>query len=182
MEKILNRKKMRLQDFDYSSVGAYFITICTKNRGNFFGKIVNDEMILNKSGEILKNVWENLSKHYESCVLDEYIVMPNHFHGIIFLRNVVGDGFKPSHKIYPISEIIRGLKTFSSRNINLHLKEEFFKRTGLKPVPTENMEKFQWQRSFHDRIIRDDEELKNITEYIKMNPENWEKDENFMVL
>ena len=90
MKKILNRKEMRLQDFDYSSAGAYFITICTKNRGNFFGKIVNDEIILNEVGEIAENVWQEIPRNFNNVELGEFIVMPNHIHGILVIEENVG--------------------------------------------------------------------------------------------
>ena len=91
-------KSIRLKDWDYSSNGAYYITICTKNRGCLFGKIINGKMILNNIGKIIKQCWYDLPNHYENCTLDEFVIMPDHVHGLF--------------------EMIRGFKTFSSRKIN----------------------------------------------------------------
>ena len=174
MEKILNRKKLRLEDFDYSSNGAYFITICTKNRENFFGEIVNDKMVLNKAGGIIEKCWQEIPRHYPNVRLDKFCVMPNHFHGILFLEK---ENLMRNENIRSLQTDWNGAK---SGTISAIIRG--FKIGVTKFARKNGMEKFQWQRSFHDRIIRDEEELKNITEYIKMNPENWEKDEEFMKL
>ncbi|MFZ2834536.1 MAG: glucose-6-phosphate dehydrogenase [Candidatus Moraniibacteriota bacterium] len=85
-----NRKSNRLENFDYSQNGMYFVTICTKNREHYFGEIVNGKMILNELGKITENVWKNLPHHYLNIKLDTYTIMPNHFHCII---EIVGTGF-----------------------------------------------------------------------------------------
>lgn len=160
------RKRNRLQGFNYSSNGAYFVTICVKNRIPYFGTIKNGTMIENTYGEIVHNTWINLPNHYQNCSLGNFIVIPNHFHGIVFINNSVRTGLKPvptnnTIKTHSLSEIIRGFKTFSSRNIN-----------QSKQIPD-----FHWHRSFHDRIIRNEKELQNISDYISLNPLNWEHDE-----
>lgn len=92
---MLNRKRNRLKDSDYSNDGYYFVTICTKNREEFFGKIENEKMILNEYGDIVEKCWFDLPKHYKNCVLDEFIIMPNHIHGIMIIDNyIVGNGLK----------------------------------------------------------------------------------------
>lgn len=168
-----NRKRNRLENFDYSQNGMYFVTICTKNREDFFGEIKNGRMILNKAGEIAENVWKELPKHYENIEIDCFSIMPNHIHGIINIVDVdmvgtgsraVGTGLKPvPTKGHSLSEIIRGFKTFSARFIN--------KRENILERPV-------WQRSFYDRIIRNETELNKIREYIIKNPESWETDRN----
>ncbi|MFH0834541.1 MAG: transposase [Patescibacteria group bacterium] len=170
-----NRKLPRLKYFDYTSDGAYFVTICVHNREQIFGEIRDGKMILNEFGKITEKCWRDLPSHYSNCMLDEFVVMPNHFHGIVMIDNLgfVGNGFKPfpttststdarSTKQHGLSEIIRGFKTFSSRRIN-----ELIGGTIT----------FRWQKSFFDRIIRDEDELNRIRDYIWQNPENWEKDE-----
>jgi len=157
------RKNTRLDHWDYSDDGYYFVTICVKDHREIFGKVENDEMVLNESGKIVKECWEDLPNHYSNCCLGEFIVMPNHIHGIVIIKNPVGTGFKPvptNTKKYSLSEMIRGLKTFSSRRINiLHPKLNF-----------------QWQRSFYDHIIRDEKFLENISDYIRYNAIKWELD------
>ena len=80
-------KSIRLKDWNYSSNGAYYITICTKNRECLFGNIIDEKMMLNNIGEIIKQCWYNLPNHYENCKLDEFVIMPDHVHGIIIIDN-----------------------------------------------------------------------------------------------
>lgn len=171
------RKNQRLKNYDYSSNGFYFVTICTKWRENFFGEIVDGKIILNNYGKIAENVFLNLPNHYTNCLIDEYIFMPNHFHGIIIIYNTmtVGTGFKPAPtsnqpvstendntKKHWLSEIVRWFKTFSSRNIN-NSQNDFI---------------FSWQRSFFDVIIKNDKQLEKTRQYIIDNPLKWELDKN----
>jgi REP element-mobilizing transposase RayT len=158
------RKGNRLRNYDYSQPGHYFVTICVhpgfKGR-NVFGIINNGKMELNKNGEILNHVWQNLPNHYYNCLLDEYIIMPDHFHGIVEIitdDDNVGNGLKPfpTVKHHGLPEFIRGFKTFSSRGINA----------------INNGNTFRWQKSYHDRIIRNDESLYHIRKYIINNPIN----------
>lgn len=150
----------RLQNYDYSNDGAYFVTICTKNRECHLGEIVNGEMTETIQGKIIRESWLDLPNHYRNCILDEFIVMPNHVHGIIFIDNdSVETGLKP----VSLSEIMRGFKTFSARKINEYLN------TQETPF---------WQSRFYDHIIRNENELARIREYIIDNPLKWELDEN----
>jgi len=156
------RKQIRLRDYDYSKVGGYFVTICTQDREEWFGKIENGAMILNQYGVIVNQCWDDLPKHYLNCLLDTFVIMPNHVHGIIVINSnyAVGNGLKP-FPTHGLSEMIRGFKTFSSRKIN----------EGIK-----NNHNFQWQKSFYDHVIRSENELSRIREYIQNNPLKWELD------
>lgn len=157
-----HRKRNRLKNFDYSNNGYYFVTICVYKREYVFGEIKDDQMVLNRYGKIMKKCYLDLPNHYINCTLDEYVIMPNHMHGIIIIKNV-GNGLKPfpTNTKYSLSEIIRGFKTFSSRSIH---------QLGLNS--------FKWQKSFYDHIIRNEQSLWAIRQYIKNNPKNWEEDRN----
>ncbi len=158
---IRERKLLRLKGYNYSRSGAYFITICTQNGECFFGNIDNDKMVLNECGKIVEQQWCWLFDQYDYLKMGEYCIMPNHFHGIIWICPViVGNGRDRSlHKIKPISELIGAFKTTSSKLIHLNVTQSF-----------------KWQKSFYDVIIRDDESYNRIVEYIKNNPRNWEQD------
>ena len=162
-----HRRSVRLKEYDYSRAGAYFVTICTHNREYLFGNVVNDETVLSRHGEIVKNVWCNLTNHYLNIKLDAFVVMPNHIHGIIILMdmNNVGAGFKPAPtdliKYYPLSEIVRAFKTFSARHVS-----ELRITPGI-PV---------WQRNYHEHIVRNENEINRIREYIMHNPLRWQFD------
>jgi REP element-mobilizing transposase RayT len=131
------RRSIRLKEYDYSKGGAYFVTICVHDGAWLFGEFKNDEVVLNDFGKVVEEVWLGLPKHYLNVILDEYIIMPNHFHGIIFLKevegwqknlnnkNLVGAGFKPARW----SE-----ENESFKNENTLDAE---KRAGYKPAPTE---------------------------------------------
>ena len=92
-----NRKHMRLKGYDYSQAGLYFITICTKNREHIFGIINNGVIILNEYGDIVRNYWNDIPNHYNNVELDQYIIMTNHFHGIIRINPPVGAQFIASN-------------------------------------------------------------------------------------
>ena len=167
---MLNRKANRYKNYDYSSNGYYFVTICTKGRLEYFGKVIDENMILNKYGAIVQQRWLWLQDHFDYVRCGEYVVMPNHFHGILIIDadfNVVNvvrtsrDLSLPQRKIKSLSELIGAFKTTSSKLIH---------QSGFK--------EFRWQRSFHDHIIRDAKSLNNISQYIIDNPENWKNDEN----
>ena len=141
-----DRKLNRCQDWDYTSPGYYFVTICVQDKKWVMAYVVDGKMVQNGLGYAIAKVWENLPNHYQNCVLDEYVFMPDHFHGILKLVD--------SAKKYSLSEIVRGFKTFSSREINQVM-----------------FGGFRWQKSFHDRIIRNEIELGKIRDYIRNNPE-----------
>ena len=140
------------------------MTICTKNRDCLFGEVKNRIMQLNEYGLIVQECWNNLIRHYSHITLDEHIIMPNHMHGIINIDHIqnVGAGLKPAPTGHALSEIVRALKTFSSRKIN-----------KSRNSPGTHV----WQRSYHDRIIRNEHELVKIREYIRNNPLQWDNDE-----
>ena len=156
------RKLNRLRDYDYSKSGYYFVTICTKDRNEFFGRVEEEKMNLNNFGEIVSQCWYDLPKHYSNCSLDSFVIMPNHVHGIIVIDNekIVGNGLKP-FPTYGLPEIVRGFKTFSSRRINEMIKED---------------NNFQWQKSFFDHVIRNEKSLENLRQYIIYNSLKWELD------
>ena len=167
--EIHHRRSIRLKEYDYSQAGAYFVTICAWNRECLFGEIVNSEVVLSEYGLIVKQCWEELVYHYRNVKLNTYIIMPNHMHGIINIVDTatVGAGFKPAptamHKRHGLPEIVRALKTFSSRKINL------VRNTPGVPV---------WQRNYYEHVVRNEKDMQSIQEYIVNNPLQWETDEN----
>ncbi len=153
-----NRHPLRLKDYDYSQPGAYFVTICTWHRDLVFGSIFDGKLILNDNGRAVEKAWLDLSRHYHNVMVDEFIVMPDHFHGILFLIETLQE------KVQGLSEIIRGFKSRSARQINL------IRDANGVPV---------WQRGYYDRIIRNSTELDLVRRYIIDNPSQWEIDEQF---
>jgi putative transposase len=160
----------RLKNYDYAQNGYYFVTICTKNKQHYFGKIENEQMILNKIGEIVLNELKNTEIIRKNIKLDEFIIMPNHIHGIIIINSVethCNASLQFSNKFGPqinnLASIIRGFKGTTTKQINNMQNEKFF----------------QWQARFYDRIIRNEKELFNIRQYIVNNPIKWQYDEYY---
>jgi REP element-mobilizing transposase RayT len=161
------RKANRLSEYDYSQAGVCFVTICLQDGGRvIFGNIKDGQMVLNSAGQICSSVWNDLPNHYSNVELGESVVMPNHFHGIIKLNlknsSIVGAGFKNTHIIHGLPEIVRAFKTFSARKIN--------EQNGTIGARL-------WQRSYYEHIIRNEEDYLSIAEYIINNPMRWADDE-----
>ncbi|OGI20681.1 MAG: hypothetical protein A3B68_09050 [Candidatus Melainabacteria bacterium RIFCSPHIGHO2_02_FULL_34_12] len=169
---IHHRRSIRLKEFNYSQNGYYFITICTKNRECYLGKIINKKMTLSNEGKIVLQYWNELPNHFSNVGLDEYVIMPNHLHGIIVIENDLNNdnrnaqcrgGVTPPLQHYTLGQIIAYLKYQTTKTIN-----QFYKTPG-KPF---------WQRNYYEHIIRNESELTRIHEYIRNNPIQWEFDRN----
>lgn len=166
-----NRHSIRIQGYDYSKPGAYFITICSFKKNCVFGKIENGKMILNELGEIVKNEWLKTPVIRPNIIIDEFVIMPNHFHGILIISDKnIGRGTmhraptvekfgQPTSNSIPT--IIRGFKSAVTKQIKINRDNRNF------PV---------WQRNYYERIIRDENELNKIRNYINYNPLNWKTD------
>ena len=156
------RKQNRLSNYDYSQNGMFFITICTQNKKCYFGEIANDKMILNDFGEIADKLWREIPNHNKNVKLDEFIIMPNHIHGIIEIINVVDGHDRPLHSrsAQTIPLVIGGYKSAVTKTLNQQSPQNTFK----------------WQRSFYDHVIRKNESLNKIREYIMINPQERNKD------
>ena len=161
------RKSIRLKEYDYSQPGEYFVTICTNEHDYKFGEIVNEEMRLDEMGKIVKGCWEEIPIHFSNVELDEYVVMPNHVHGIIILNERVGvEYIQPLQKTFQhvipksLGSIVRSFKAAVIRQ---------FRKNGYPD--------FLWQRNYFEHIIRNDKELNNIRDYIVNNPLKWSIDE-----
>jgi REP element-mobilizing transposase RayT len=196
-----HRRSIRLRGYDYSQAGAYFVTICTDQREPLFGEVVDGNMALNPFGGIVDATWNDLPNHFSHVELDAFVIMPNHVHGIIVLTAPVGAGLRPAPtrsgvgpaptrsgvgpaptrsdvgpaptrsdvrpaatgdgKRPPLSEIVRAFKSFSARRIN-----------ELRGTLTVSV----WQRSYYEHIIRNEQELNKIRQYIDDNPVRWALD------
>ena len=150
-----HRRSIRIPGSDYSKAGAYYITIVSQGRECLFGQVVGGEMKLSRFGKTVQYAWLDLPKHYPYIELDAFCIMPNHVHAIIILNN---DG---SH---PLSEILRALKSFSAQRINT------IRKTTGAPV---------WQRNYYEHVIRNEDDLHRIREYIVNNVLKWEDDEYY---
>lgn len=174
-----HRRSIRLQGYDYSQAGAYYITICTQKRACLFGQIVDGEMVLNEYGEIVKTEWLKTSKIRRNITLDEFVIMPNHLHGIIIIteKNEMANIVGAIHRIAPTNEIQQPprLQSGSMGAIIGQYKSIITKRINqIRDTPGFSV----WQRNYYEHIIRNENELNRIRKYILNNPANWLNDKN----
>jgi len=162
----------RLKGWDYTSSGLYYVTICTYKMKMYFGNIEKGKVILSKEGEIVYDEWNKTPGLRNNVVLDEYIVMPNHFHGIIGLEKI-DENLKSETCQRHVSTEAKLIKDSLGSIINQ------FKGKCTKEIHKFN-NVFKWQGRFHDRIIRNEQELDNIRAYIHYNPMKWSEDEFYI--
>lgn len=163
------RNSLRLQGFDYATDGAYFITICCKDHFPFFGKIQDGKMKLSPIGEILQREWIATMEIWDNVYFDTWVYMPNHFHAIV----VFGEFGTTDLPIYSHLPNTPGHQNrFVSPSKNLSSLVRGFKGALKRNAKKEGYLDFEWQRSFHDRIVRNKTELEAIRNYILNNPRN----------
>lgn len=194
MESLPKRRSIRLKIFDYSSSGRYFITICVHRRQCLLGDIVNGKMVLNNAGKMIQKWLMKIPERFKNTTLDEYQIISNHLHIIIVIgekmdNSPVGAGFMPARKsgfvptqsnrattrvaptggnIITLGNIIGAFKSLSTYDyIN-----------GVKNKNWQPFNKRLFQHNFYEHIIRNENDLNEIREYIKNNPQMWDRDRN----
>jgi REP element-mobilizing transposase RayT len=171
MDEILFRDKYRipstrLKTWNYGGSGWYFITICTNGKQPFFGKIRHGTMQLSKMGQIAKQCWAQIPDHFPNVQLDEFVIMPDHVHGIIVIKSPVETH---NHASNPITIQSNGNK-FGPQSKNLASIIRGFKIGVTQWARTNGSPFFMWQPRYYDHIIRDEDALKEIRQYIRNNP------------
>jgi REP element-mobilizing transposase RayT len=159
-----HRRSIRLKGYDYTQAGAYFVTICTQDRACLFGDVVDGQMRVNECGQVVADSWLWLSVRYLHVDLDEWVVMPNHLHGIIILTGPDdrgGSRTAPTENRKPLGRLIGAFKTISTKRLN-----------GLRNAPRVPV----WQRNYYEHIVRSEESLTRIRSYITDNPARWDED------
>ena len=182
-----NRRSIRLPAYDYTQPGAYFVTICSQNRECLFGDVISGEMILNQRGEMVERTWRELPQNYPGVDVDAFVVMPNHVHGIIVLVGAnplgvgpvgagpracpEGPGACPGRPqgVAPtmsLPDVVHRFKSLTTTRYRTGVLQD-----GWQPFPGR-----LWQRNYYEHVIRDEEELDRIRQYIIDNPGRWEDD------
>jgi putative transposase len=178
-----NPKSLRLQNWDYAQNAAYFITICTQHHIHYFGNIENNCMILSPLGIIADILWYEIKNHAKHTELAEFIVMPNHIHGILILNN-------PESPVSVETRHALSLQKTQNNQTTQSIGKQRFQNQGkntissiigsYKSAVTKHTHRlgfdFQWQRNFWEHIIRDENEYYQIAQYIIENPIKWEND------
>lgn len=168
---IHHRRSIRLVDYDYRLPGAYFITLCANEHRMVFGKIKTGIMQLNQAGEIVREEWLRTAEIRKEVELDTFVVMPNHFHAIVWLVRAHGvrpekSGRTPSTRTrlpQSLGSMVAGFKCVVTRRIN-----------EMNRTPGASV----WLRNYYEHIIRNEEELNGVRQYIIDNPTNWDLDRN----
>jgi putative transposase len=167
---------IRFKEYDYASEGGYFVTICANMHRHFFGKIIQGRMRNSKIGNVIQECWDAIPLHFPFVILDAFVIMPNHIHGILIFnrcqneerdarscvstkKQATSGAFGPQAR--NLASVIRGFKIGVTKNVH--------KDFGVCKI---------WQTRYYERVIRNEFELKQIREYIFNNPTNWENERN----
>lgn len=173
-----HRSSIRLKDYDYSTAGAYFVTICTFKRACIFGKILDGEMRMNGVGHVVKKWSLKLGDKFPSVETDAYIIMPSHMHGIVRIvggdpcvRPDSGTAMEALHEEgarvgAPLPRIVQWFKTMTA---NQYLR--LVKNPRRMSFPGR-----LWQRNYYEHVIRNETDLNAIRQYIEANPSRWQDD------
>ncbi|AFZ27114.1 transposase [Cylindrospermum stagnale PCC 7417] len=175
--KSFYRRSLRLRGYDYSQAGAYFITICTNKRKCLFGNIANNEVNLNELGNIVLDFWYSLPSKYPNIELDEFIIMPNHLHGIIVITDLETIYKSHSQQLTNVGTI-HELSLRERRNILLPKVIGYFKMNAAKAINQKISASGTslWQGNYYEHIVRNESELERIRQYIVNNPLKWALD------
>jgi putative transposase len=186
-----HRRSIRLKGYDYTQAGAYFVTICTHNRECRFGEVVDGKITLNTFGKIVDHQWRQIPRFFPNTALDEFFAMPNHFHGIVMITaddDIVGAKHPRSRIWMDLSEGNRGCFAPTGPSERPHgtiqgslaaIIQNFISITTrkinrIRKTPDQKL----WQRNYFEHIIRNENELNRIREYIQNNPLKWAEDRN----
>ncbi len=174
-----DRQSLRMKWFDYSSAGVYFVTICTSKGKLVFGNIEDGRMYLNDAGRIAQEQWLVLPERFFGIALDQFVIMPNHIHGIVVIYTNTVVEHMPE-RFQPYMQAL-------AEERNHVLKEPYspptlgkimrtYKAATSRLVRTAGVPDFAWQANYDDRIIRDPTYLENVRRYILENPQRWKKE------
>jgi len=177
----------RLPSWNYSSNAAYFITICTVNREHYFGEIIQHNMQLSEIGKKANDNWLDIPNHFSFVVLDAFVIMPNHVHGILVIDKPIAAETLQATSLHATSLPATSLQSSKSPSIKNKIMADISPKPGSLSTITrsfkssvtkwcnENKIEFGWQSRFHDHIIRNNDEFRRIRNYIINNPANWKE-------
>jgi REP element-mobilizing transposase RayT len=178
----LHRKSLRLSYYDYSQSGAYFVTFCASQHRQLFGEVQNGEMQLNAVGRVAAAQWKHLEYRFPEIELGEWIIMPNHIHGILIITGK-GEASQQKSSALPTRSVndASPLRLTGTRPGSIGAIIQNYKSVVSRKIAKQDGEPRGsiWQRNYYEHIIRNDRELQAITDYILTNPQNWEKDTEY---
>ena len=175
------RHSIRLKGYDYSQSGAYFVTICAHNRQCLFGAVEDGDMYLNGAGEMVQTVWNEIPRYYAGVEPGAFVIMPDHVHAIVVLSGCCGcDGPAQGVDGQPqgVAPTGSGMASLSLGDV-VHRFKTMTTRCYADGVTKNGWARFEgrlWQRNYWEHIVRTEQELTRIGEYIRNNPSNWQSD------
>ena len=178
--QIHHRRSIRLRGYDYSQSGWYFITLCTKNREHLFGEVINGKTILNELGKIAEREWQRTEEIRKNTKIDQYVIMPNHLHGIIGIMEA--EVFSKGTMHRAPTDLAPTLECFGKPTTNsIPTIIRSYKATVTKKINSllDTPGAFVWQRNYFERVIRNEPELIRIRSYIIENPAKWQDDKYY---
>jgi len=190
-EREFRRRKLRIPGYDYTQDGAYFVTICVEGKEHLFGKVIEERLELNDAGRMLQEVWVELRRRFPFLQADEFVAMPNHVHGIFIIDRPLNCRGEPcvrpagtdgegEHKVRPYNSQFHPQGTIKNslpyivqvyKSITTHKYIQGVKKSGW-PLFSKKL----WQRNYYEHIIRNEDALLRIREYIRTNPMRWHLD------
>ena len=164
-----------MKEYDYSAPGAYFITICAKDRYCLFGDIIDGKMALNKAGRVIYDCLIKTIDHYNDVSIDEFVIMPNHIHIIIVInvQNTQRRGLICKGLINQAPTKNNNWIMMKNKRQSLGMIVRYFKARSSKLIHDSGINYFRWQRNYYEHVIRNNGELHAIKKYIRDNPLNW---------
>ena len=160
------RRSTRLPSYDYAQTGAYFLTICARGRRCLFGQMAAEAMRLNWLGDIVRDEWVRAAEMREEIHLDAFVIMPNHLHGIVMIEQEPASCQSPPHAP---GERLRGVPRRSLGSFVIGFKSAVTRRVRKKDRGNASL----WQRNYYEHVVRSEEELNKVREYILCNPARW---------
>ncbi len=178
---IHHRRSIRLKNYDYSQLGAYFVTICTKQGMHLFGEIKDNQMVLSRQGEIAYNMWLTLPNRFPGIELDHFVVIPNHVHGIIVRTERLIPELQEARKVFTSPDQMNKMQLHRSSPYRSQMLCEIVRiykgaTCYYARRSNEGANGFDWHRDHFEHVIRNDEELNTMRTYIINNPANWLED------
>lgn len=170
------RKQIRLRGYDYSLPGAYFITLCTKGRKNTLARVVNGRAIRSAIGEFALRCWKEIPNHHANVEVDEFVVMPNHIHGVVVILDSLTKAEDSGRGVQLNTPTGNRFSRISPKAGSLGVIVRTFKAAVTTWCRRNGFPEFAWQRGYYEHVIRNDRSLFRIREYIRTNPERWSLD------
>ena len=165
-----HRHSIRLKYHNYSKRSVYFITLCCQHHACLFGHITHEKLVLNKAGTMVFSQWQQLPSRFSTIILHDFIVMPNHFHGIIEFTENVDKALSPSKQEQRFAPTLGGvIGAFKSLSTHEYIQ-------GVNKDAWQPFDKKLWQRNYYEHIIRDQKAYNQIVEYIQTNAARWQDD------